>query len=88
MIEFWNEAEPIKRAESGNAYRNDTVRFEPETYEITKDQLKFYGRHPEWGEIFFNGQFEGLESDVPIWGDLMVKGFVFRDVAFASESLH
>ncbi|MEP2987059.1 MAG: hypothetical protein ABJN39_10620 [Sulfitobacter sp.] len=88
LIEFWNEAEPIKRAESGNAYRNDTVRFEPETYEITKDQLKFYGRHPEWGEIFFNGQFEGLESDVPIWGDLMVKGFVFRDVAFASESLH
>ena len=87
-VEFWNEAEPIKRAESGNAYRNDTVRFEAHTYEVTTERVKFFGQHPEWGEIYFNGQREGPPSDVPIWGDLMVKGFIFRDVAFRHESLH
>jgi hypothetical protein len=88
LVEFWNEAEPLKRAESGNAYRDDTVRFEPQTYAFTNEGLKFHAQHPEWGEIFFNGQFEGPDSDVPLWGDLMVKGFLFRDVTFAHESLH
>jgi len=88
LVEFWNEAAPLKMAENGNAYRDDTVRFEPDVYEITAERLKFYGQHPRWGEIFFNGRFEGAASDIAMTGDLMVKGFLFRDVGFARESLH
>lgn len=93
IVEFWNETEEIKRAKSGNAYRDDTVSFEIYTYEITENIFAFAGAHPEWGELYFEGtilpdagHFAGPAGHV-LQGDLMVKGHIFRFLEFAHEFL-
>lgn len=93
IAEFWNETEEIKRNEAGNAYRDDTIEFQITAYEITEDIAAFAGLHPEWGELYFEGSLlpdaghaAGPAGHV-LQGDLMVKGHVFRDLAFAHEFL-
>ncbi len=95
-VEFWNIKEPIKMSDSGGAYRNDSIRFSPHSYDIGKKAVKFYGTHSVWGEIYFLGEIhhsDAVSADEPggasrLLGDLMVKGFIFRDIELKEESLH
>ena len=58
-VEFWNETETIKEDESGNGYRDDIVAFEATGYEVGPETILFHGFHPDWGDIYFSGRFDG-----------------------------
>ena len=58
-VEFWNETEPMKVDESGLGYRDDIVVFEASEYEVGPNSLIFRGYHPDWGDLYFSGQFDG-----------------------------